>query len=382
MSDNRYLGIDVGSITVKAVLLDAAGNTLYSSYKRHGAATREMLLSILEDLEKHFPGIAVHGAVTGSAALDLPRALGLTFIQEVIASSRSISKLAPQTDVAIELGGEDAKILYFGRSIDLRMNEACAGGTGAFIDQMATLLHTDTSGLNTLASHAKAIHPIASRCGVFAKTDMVSLLNEGVSREDLAISVLQAVVEQTISGLACGQPIRGNVAFLGGPLHFLPELVRRFAETLKLTPEQTLTFPDGQFMVAKGAALSASAEKESIPVSVLIGRLAAYRGEAKNKNSLPCLFKNEEEYASFRASHGLDRLPEADLASASGDLYLGVDLGSTTVKSVLIDSAGRVLAKSYNRNDGDPLKNLLPFLIDLLGRIPGTAHLRGVGTTG
>ena len=262
------------------------------------------------------------------------------------------------------------------------MNEACAGGTGAFIDQMATLLHTDTSGLNTLASHAKAIHPIASRCGVFAKTDMVSLLNEGVSREDLAISVLQAVVEQTISGLACGQPIRGNVAFLGGPLHFLPELVRRFAETLKLTPEQTLTFPDGQFMVAKGAALSASAEKESIPVSVLIGRLAAYRGEAKNKNSLPCLFKNEEEYASFRASHGLDRLPEADLASASGDLYLGVDLGSTTVKSVLIDSAGRVLAKSYNRNDGDPLKNLLPFLIDLLGRIPGTAHLRGVGTTG
>ena len=147
MSDNRYLGIDVGSITVKAVLLDAAGNTLYSSYKRHGAATREMLLSILEDLEKHFPGIAVHGAVTGSAALDLPRALGLTFIQEVIASSRSISKLAPQTDVAIELGGEDAKILYFGRSIDLRMNEACAGGTGAFIDQMATLLHTDTSGL-------------------------------------------------------------------------------------------------------------------------------------------------------------------------------------------------------------------------------------------
>ena len=382
MSDNRYLGIDVGSITVKAVLLDAAGNTLYSSYKRHGAATREMLLSILEDLEKHFPGIAVHGAVTGSAALDLPRALGLTFIQEVIASSRSIAKLAPQTDVAIELGGEDAKILYFGRSIDLRMNEACAGGTGAFIDQMATLLHTDTSGLNTLASHAKAIHPIASRCGVFAKTDMVSLLNEGVSREDLAISVLQAVVEQTISGLACGQPIRGNVAFLGGPLHFLPELVRRFAETLKLTPEQTLTFPDGQFMVAKGAALSASAEKESIPVSVLIGRLAAYRGEAKNKNSLPCLFKNEEEYASFRVSHGLDRLPEADLDSASGDLYLGVDLGSTTVKSVLIDSGGRVLAKSYNRNDGDPLKNLLPFLIDLLDRIPGTARLRGIGTTG
>ena len=289
----HFLGIDLGSITVKAVLTDAQGEVLFQKYQRHGSASRQTLADILTELNTLYPGLTVQGAVTGSAALNLATILGLPFIQEVIASSRIIAKVAPQTDVAIELGGEDAKILYFGRSIDLRMNEACAGGTGAFIDQMATLLHTDTLGLNELASRAKTIHPIASRCGVFAKTDMVSLLNEGVSREDLAISVLQAVVEQTISGLACGQPIRGNVAFLGGPLHFLPELVKRFVATLKLTPEQTLTFPEGQFMVARGAALSAQAEGgDPLPVTTLLERLESARDKMEITQALPPLFRD------------------------------------------------------------------------------------------
>ena len=379
----HFLGIDLGSITVKAVLTDAQGEVLFQKYQRHGSASRQTLADILTELNTLYPGLAVQGAVTGSAALNLATILGLPFIQEVIASSRIIAKVAPQTDVAIELGGEDAKILYFGRSIDLRMNEACAGGTGAFIDQMATLLHTDTLGLNELASRAKTIHPIASRCGVFAKTDMVSLLNEGVSREDLAISVLQAVVEQTISGLACGQPIRGNVAFLGGPLHFLPELVKRFVATLKLTPEQTLTFPEGQFMVARGAALSAQAEGgDPLPVTTLLERLESSRDKMEITQALPPLFRDEADYAQFRARHAKDAILQAPLETATGDLFLGVDLGSTTVKSVLIDEKGTVLDQSYNRNDGDPLKALIPYLINLLERIPKTAHLRGIGTTG
>ena len=379
----HFLGIDLGSITVKAVLTDAQGEVLFQKYQRHGSASRQTLADILTELNTLYPDLAVQGAVTGSAALNLATILGLPFIQEVIASSRIIAKVAPQTDVAIELGGEDAKILYFGRSIDLRMNEACAGGTGAFIDQMATLLHTDTLGLNELASRAKTIHPIASRCGVFAKTDMVSLLNEGVSREDLAISVLQAVVEQTISGLACGQPIRGNVAFLGGPLHFLPELVKRFVATLKLTPEQTLTFPEGQFMVARGAALSAQAEGgDPLPVTTLLERLESSRDKMEITQALPPLFRDEADYAQFRARHAKDAILQAPLETATGDLFLGVDLGSTTVKSVLIDEKGTVLDQSYNRNDGDPLKALIPYLINLLERIPKTAHLRGIGTTG
>ena len=260
----------------------------------------------------------------------LPDALGLPFVQEVIASSKSIAKTAPQTDVAIELGGEDAKILYFGRSIDLRMNEACAGGTGAFIDQMAALLHTDTLGLNTLASHAKAVHPIASRCGVFAKTDLVSLLNEGVPREDLAVSVLQAVVEQTISGLACGQPIKGSVAFLGGPLHFLPELVKRFALTLGLSPEQTLTFPDGQYMVALGASLAARDNAEAVPISTLLVRLkdcasplllsdvgcaaAACRGALLSASYN--IFVNTKSYADDEEAQGLNAAAKALMQDA------------------------------------------------------------------
>ena len=383
MSAPLFLGIDLGSITVKVVLTTADGQVLFEKYQRHGAASRQTLAAILTELAQAFPDETIHGTITGSGALNLAKALGFSFVQEVIASSRIIGKLAPQTDVAIELGGEDAKILYFGRSIDLRMNEACAGGTGAFIDQMAALLHTDTLGLNTLASKARTIHPIASRCGVFAKTDLVSLLNEGISREDLAVSVLQAVVEQTISGLACGHPIRGNVAFLGGPLHFLPELVKRFAATLSLTPEQTIQFPDSQFMVARGAALCACLDKPA-PVSIaeLLERVKSSSASAEITQSLPPLFADQADYAEFRTRHAKDAIRQKKLEDAEGSLFLGVDLGSTTVKSVLIDEDGAVLDQSYNRNDGDPLKALTPYLITLLDRIPPKASLRAIGTTG
>ncbi len=383
MSAPLFLGIDLGSITVKVVLTSEDGHILFKKYQRHGAASRQTLASILEELYAQYPDAVIHGAVTGSGALNLAKSLDLFFVQEVIASSRIITRLAPQTDVAIELGGEDAKILYFGRSVDLRMNEACAGGTGAFIDQMATLLDTDTLGLNTLASKARSIHPIASRCGVFAKTDLVSLLNEGVSREDLAISVLQAVVEQTISGLACGQPIRGNVAFLGGPLHFLPELVKRFVATLKLTEEQTIQFEDSQFMVARGAAFSASVDKtEPVALADLLNKAKTQSDASEITSSLPPLFTSQADYAAFRARHEKDAIRQGRLEDAEGNLFLGIDLGSTTVKSVLIDEKGAVLEQSYNRNDGDPLKALIPFLITLLDRIPAKARLKAIGTTG
>ena len=256
MDKRVFLGLDVGSTTAKLALVAADGKLLEAQYVRHGAAVRRTLSAMLDQLAARYPGMAVSAAITGSASLGLYEDLGLPFVQEVVAASRAIAVLAPQTDVAVELGGEDAKILYLSQGMDLRMNEACAGGTGAFIDQMAALLHTDAAGLNELAAGYGTLYPIASRCGVFAKTDVVPLLNEGVAREDLAASILQAVVEQTIGGLACGNPIRGKVAFLGGPLHFLPELRKRFVATLRLAPDDVVPFPNAQYMVALGTALS------------------------------------------------------------------------------------------------------------------------------
>ena len=329
-------------------------------------------------------------AITGSASLGLSETLGLPFVQEVVAASRAIAVLAPQTDVAVELGGEDAKILYLSQGMDLRMNEACAGGTGAFIDQMAALLHTDASGLNELAANYTTLYPIASRCGVFAKTDVVPLLNEGAAREDLAASIFQAVVEQTIGGLACGNPIRGKVAFLGGPLHFLPELRKRFIATLKLAPEEVVPFPNAQYMVALGTALSLvdlpgaarMADMEPVTLGTLAER-ARVRGDAGDRTaSLPPLFDNEADYDLFRERHNRDAAPRKPLESASGPLFLGVDLGSTTVKAVLADADGAVLTSWYERNQGDPLAGLLPYLADLIDSLPEGAWIQSSVATG
>ncbi len=252
------LGIDVGSTTVKAVVLDG-NRILFSDYRRHNADVRAELGHLLEDIEDIYPGLVVQAAITGSGGLTTARAMGIPFVQEVIAGTESTQRLHPEVDVVIELGGEDAKLTYLHPTPEQRMNGTCAGGTGAFIDQMATLLHTDASGLNALAEAHTQLYPIASRCGVFAKSDIQPLINQGAAHEDLAASIFSAVATQTIAGLACGRPIRGNVMFLGGPLHFLPQL-REAYKTLLPKAESFITPENAQLYVAIGAALLASKE--------------------------------------------------------------------------------------------------------------------------
>ena len=255
MNSCKKLGIDIGSTTVKVSIIEDGGKLLFADYKRHFANIQETLADLLREGEEKLGALTVEPVITGSGGLTLSKHLGIPFVQEVVAVATSLKDYAPQTDVAIELGGEDAKIIYFTGGIDQRMNGICAGGTGSFIDQMASLLQTDASGLNEYAKNYKAIYPIAARCGVFAKTDIQPLINEGATKEDLSASIFQAVVNQTISGLACGKPIRGNVAFLGGPLHFLPELRAAFIRTLNLGPDQIIAPDHSHLFAAIGAAM-------------------------------------------------------------------------------------------------------------------------------
>ena len=255
MDEILHVGLDVGSTTVKIIVMNSNKETIYSNYERHFSDTKNTICNTLEKLAEKYSNNKFTLALTGSGAMSAAKFLGVDFIQEVVSCKRAVEKYIPKTDVVIELGGEDAKIIYFDESIEQRMNGTCAGGTGAFLDQMASLLHTDTQGLNTLAKNYNTIYPIASRCGVFAKTDIQPLLNEGAAKEDIAASIFQAVVNQTISGLACGRPIKGNIAFLGGPLNYLSELRQRFIETLNLKPEEIIIPEEAHLIVAKGAAL-------------------------------------------------------------------------------------------------------------------------------
>lgn len=257
MNSCKRLGIDIGSTTVKVSIINENGDLVFADYKRHFANIQETLSELLDEASARLGETEVIPVITGSGGLTLSKHLGIPFVQEVVAVAASLKDFAPRTDVAIELGGEDAKIIYFTGGIDQRMNGICAGGTGSFIDQMAALLQTDASGLNEYAKHYKAIYPIAARCGVFAKSDIQPLINEGATREDLSASIFQAVVNQTISGLACGKPIRGNVAFLGGPLHFLPELRAAFIRTLNLSKEQIIAPDHSHLFAAIGAAMNA-----------------------------------------------------------------------------------------------------------------------------
>ena len=262
MKEILHVGLDIGSTTVKIVILNNKLELIYSNYERHFSDTKTTLYNVLQKLLKDYPNSTFTMSLTGSGALDISKVLNVNFIQEVIACKSAVEKMIPQTDVVIELGGEDAKIIYFDKFIEQRMNGTCAGGTGAFLDQMASLLNTDTQGLNELAKTYETIYPIASRCGVFAKTDIQPLLNEGARKEDIAASIFQAVVNQTISGLACGRPIKGKVAFLGGPLNYLSELRKRFIETLHLTDDKIIIPENAHLLVATGAAL-ASLETDS-----------------------------------------------------------------------------------------------------------------------
>jgi len=352
--ENNTLGIDIGSTTVKIAVLDPNKKILFSDYERHFANIQETLAALLEKCEKQYGPLKVVPMITGSGGLTLAKHLNVTFVQEVVAVATALKTYAPQTDVAIELGGEDAKIIYFTGGVDQRMNGICAGGTGSFIDQMASLLQTDAAGLNAYAANYKALYPIAARCGVFAKSDIQPLINEGATREDLSASIFQAVVNQTISGLACGKPIRGHVAFLGGPLHFLPELRNAFIRTLHLTGEYIIAPENSHLFAAIGAAMSAENE-DVISTSDLIKTLRSGVAMEHEIARIRPLFENEEDYRKFSERHAGKSVMTADFKSYTGNIFLGIDAGSTTTKIALVDEDGRLLYKFYSNNNGSPL---------------------------
>ena len=382
MNEILHVGLDVGSTTVKIVVMDSNKNTIYKDYQRHFSDTKNTVCNVLENLLLKYPSNTYTLALTGSGAMSAAKFLGVDFIQEVVSCKRAVEKYIPQTDVVIELGGEDAKIIYFDNSIEQRMNGTCAGGTGAFLDQMASLLHTDTAGLNELAKGYQTIYPIASRCGVFAKTDIQPLINEGAAKEDIAASIFQAVVNQTISGLACGRPIRGNVAFLGGPLSYLSELRKRFIETLQLKDEEIIVPEEAHLLVAKGAALD-SYHTEEITPNELEKKIENLKQSHDNTtHPLDPLFKNDEEYKNFKERHNKAKVSKTDLSTYEGDCYLGIDAGSTTTKLVLIDKDGNLLYSLYGSNEGNPLNSVTNMLKSLYEKLPEKAILRYSGVTG
>ena len=366
------IGIDVGSTTVKLAVLDAAGEVRWAVYRRHHADVRATIIEVLREAAAQFPDEAMTIAITGSGGLLLSQWLGIEFVQEVIASKTAVETFIPRTDVAIELGGEDAKIIYFDNGIEQRMNGTCAGGTGAFIDQMAALLNTDAGGLNELAKSHTTIYPIASRCGVFAKTDVQPLLNEGARKEDIAASIFQSVVTQTISGLACGRPIRGNVAFLGGPLQYLPELRNRFYETLALDEDHILVPENAHLFVASGCAI-AGAEAGAAPerLADILTRLESL-GDLQGSEvvRLAPLFADDAAYAAFKARHDAERVRRASLVDYRGMAFLGIDAGSTTFKAALIGQDGALLWSTYASNKGDVLGCAKAALADLYRALP------------
>lgn len=378
------LGLDVGSTTVKAVVFDTVTRQIiWSRYARHFSGVFQALSKLVSEVSQVFPDMVFTLAMSGSAGIGVSQKLGIPFVQEVVAALHAITTFIPQTSVAIELGGEDAKVTFLEGSIDQRMNETCAGGTGAFIDQIAVTLKTDAAGINDLASRHKTIYPIAARCGVFTKSDVTMLLNEGASREDVAASVLQAVVDQTIGGLACGRKICGPAAFLGGPLHFLPELRKRFKETLGLD-ENCMIVPDNSlYYVALGAAIL-SENDISISASDLCGRVNHVLDSNCYEETVRLipLFDSQEAYEQFAARHNSVKAERADITTVAGDLFLGIDAGSTTTKAVLTDAQSRILATWYGTNEGDPISAVLKIISDVYSKIPSNARIRRSCVTG
>ncbi len=373
MKENCRIGIDIGSTTLKVVVVDERDSIVYARYRRHRSDVNGELLRLFGELAADMPGLCAPLRLTGSAGLGVSQALSLGFVQEVVAATGAVKRFLPETDVIIELGGEDAKITFLKPALSQRMNGTCAGGTGAFIDQMAALLMTDAQGLNELAARYQTLYTIASRCGVFAKSDMQPLLNEGASREDLAASVLQAVVNQTIAGLACGQPIVGHVVFLGGPLHYLPELRTAFERTLKEKVSSFTTPANAEVFVALGAALSA----EGIPVNIeeLAARLENAGQMETDIPRLQQLFQTEEEKLAFLERHAQAKVPRARLEEADGPCFLGIDAGSTTIKAAMTGQDGRLLYTYYAPNNGSPLQAALEILRDLYGQLPKAAYV-------
>ena len=372
------IGLDVGSTTLKCVVLDENDKIIYKSYKRHFAQITESTVELLKTLRDEVPGAAdALLSVSGSAGMGMAEACGIGFVQEVYATRLAVKRLIPGTDVVIELGGEDAKILYLDGTMEVRMNGSCAGGTGAFIDQMATLLAVTPDDLNDLSHGCEKIYTIASRCGVFAKSDIQPLINQGAKKEDISASIFYAVVNQTIAGLAQGRPISGNVVYLGGPLTFMDGLRHAFDKSLGLTG----TCPDNSlYFVAMGAAFGADLSASQATLGEAIERIAGYRTEGRYL-SCPPLFTSEADYAEFSARHDADRVEYADPASYSGKAYIGIDAGSTTVKAVVMSEARDILVSMYRPNSGNPVPIIREFLMDFYAKYPHI-EIAGSAVTG
>ncbi len=382
ISKDYTLGIDIGSTTVKVALLDREKNIIFSDYKRHFANIQETLAELLEDARKKSGNVLVHPVITGSGGLTLAKHLDVPFVQEVIAVSTSLKTLAPKTDVAIELGGEDAKIIYFeDGNVEQRMNGICAGGTGSFIDQMASLLQTDASGLNKYAQNYNSLYTIAARCGVFAKSDIQPLINEGATKEDLAASIFQAVVNQTISGLACGKPIRGHVAFLGGPLHFLDQLKAAFIRTLNLDEEHTIETDNSHLFAAIGSALNAD-ENIHYDMDEMVKKLSHKIVMDAEVSRLNPLFETEEDYKKFRARQDQYKVKTRKLDDYKGNAFLGIDAGSTTTKCALISEDGDLLYSFYSSNNGSPLKTAISSIQEIYKLMPEGVKISRACSTG
>ena len=383
MSEMQYtLGIDIGSTTVKIAVLNEKQQVLFSDYQRHFANIKETLSGLLQKAYDRLGNITVHPMITGSGGLTLANHLQVPFVQEVIAVSTSLQTLAPATDVAIELGGEDAKIIYFeGGNVEQRMNGICAGGTGSFIDQMASLLQTDAPGLNAYARNYHSLYTIAARCGVFAKSDIQPLINEGATKEDLSASIFQAVVNQTISGLACGKPIRGHVAFLGGPLHFLSELKQSFIRTLKLDEAHIIDLDNSHLFAAIGSALNAK-EDTYYSMEEMVGKLSSDIKMEFEVERLEPLFASQEEYNVFCSRHSTHHVATSDLSAYKGKCFLGIDAGSTTTKVALVGEDGSLLYSFYSSNDGSPLKTAIRSLKEIYALLPADVQIVRSCSTG
>ena len=383
MSNRLYhIGLDVGSTTVKIAVLNQEFQLVYSKYQRHYSDIRKTIYDVLSEVLKQYAGCQATVMITGSGGMLAAQWLNLDFVQEVVASTEAVSRLIPTADVAIELGGEDAKITYFRNPMEQRMNGTCAGGTGAFIDQMAILLKTDATGLNEYAKKYTTIYPIAARCGVFAKTDIQPLLNEGAAKEDIAASVFQSVVNQTISGLACGRPIRGHVAFLGGPLNYLSELRARFIETLELSDEQIIFPENSHLFVAMGAAY-ASCDKTAVATDDILKRLPAVLSVTSDEiTRLQPLFETEQDYIDFCHRHAAASSPKGKLSEYKGNCYLGIDAGSTTTKAVLMGENDEVLYSWYGSNFGSPFTSAKKIVTDIYDQLPDEAQIVYTAVTG
>ena len=375
------VGIDIGSTTIKLVVMDEE-RLVFKNYARHFSEIGTALTNSLTSLKNIIGEKTFKIALAGSAGMGIAKKISLPFVQEVIACQKAVEEFIPQTDTVVELGGEDAKIIYLGNAPEVRMNGVCAGGTGSFIDHMASLLSTDALGLNALAEKGKQIYTIASRCGVFAKTDIQALMNDGAKKADIALSIFQAVVNQTIGNLAQGRPITGNVAFLGGPLHFLPELKKRFVETLGLSQDEVVDTPDGNFFVAEGAALSDEAREISVAQLEDSIKKSDEAARAETRKADFVLFNDAADLENFRDRHAKHKVKRGELSTYCGDIFVGIDAGSTTTKICAIGSDKQILYTNYGSNEGAPLKVVVNQIRDLYEKIPSTAKIAGVFTTG